>query len=324
MDSLNLCWRGMAGVGKTKQLVKYLETIANLRGLPFAITMRSITGSGGGVSEEGDEGATGEAEAGQIQYESSSVHIGFDVARMSMQDKQILRPVLLNFGQGSQVLAGNQGRGARILVLYHAHLLSSESVLLLQACLEQNEGDVSIWLTSEMPVPHRIRDWFVEVPVKGPDSGFEKFRGEIEGDHIASWQTIFNNLLQKWINSSEPTIESIKEVKAFIYELLMRNLRWVEATHFLLDVILVHKGMTTDQRTKCLIALSNCEATAGGYTIPSYRIPILWESLFIQFRTILAKQPLPKLEDVGATGTKHIVRRIKTNTKKPINSVETE
>ena len=308
MDALNLCWRGMAGSGKHKQLMEHLKQVADLRGLPFTLTTRSI--AGGTSQEDGEEEQ--EAEAGQIQYESSHVHIGFDVARMSMQDKQVLRPVLLNFGQGSQVLAGNQGRGARILVLYHAHLLSSESVLLLQACLEQNEGDVSIWLTSEMPVPHRIRDWFVELYTPGKDKGFDKLT--IDTPVIASWQLIFNNLLQKWIDSPEPTIESIKEVKAFIYELLMRNLRWVEATHFLLDVILVHKGMTETQRSKCILALSKCEATAGGYTIPSYRIPILWESLFIQFRTILAKQTIPKIGNAGTIGTKHTVRRSKNNT----------
>jgi len=301
MDSLNLCWRGMAGSGKHKQLMAHLKKVADLRGLPFSLTSRSIATN----QEEEDE------EPGQIQYESSHVHIGFDVARMSMQDKQVLRPVLLNFGQGSQVLAGNQGRGARILVLYHAHLLSSESVLLLQACLEQNEGDVSIWLTSEMPVPHRIRDWFVELPTPGGDAGIRALRSKT--DVTASWQLIFNNILQKWIDSPEPTIESVKEVKAFIYELLMRNLRWVEATHFLLDVILTHKGMTELQRHRCLLALSNCDATAGGYTIPSYRIPVLWESLFIQFRTILAKEPIAKIGDASATGTKHTVRRSKNN-----------
>lgn len=322
MDSLNLCWRGMAGVGKHKQLIQHLKRVADLRGLPFTLSTRSITGSGGGVSEEGDE-ETADAETGQIQYETSSVHIGFDVARMSMQDKQVLRPVLLNFGQGSQVLAGNQGRGSRILVLYHAHLLSSESVLLLQACLEQNEGDVSIWLTSEMPVPHRIRDWFVELPVVGDDIGFDKLKDRIEEPITASWQIIFHNLLQKWIDSPEPTIESIKEVKSFIYELLMRNLRWVEATHFLLDVILIHKGMTSEQRAKCLFALSTCEATAGGYTIPSYRIPIIWESLFIQFRTILAKQPLPKIENASTTGTKNTVRKLSNNTRVSAGKVDT-
>jgi hypothetical protein len=275
----------MAGSGKHGQLTDHLKKVAAARGLPFTLTSRSITGSGGG--EEAEEDTT-EAETGQIQYESSLVHIGFDVARMSMQDKQVLRPILLNFGQGSQVLAGNQGRGSRILVLYHAHLLSSESVLLLQACLEQNEGDVSIWLTSEMPVPHRIRDWFVEIPIPGKDAGFEQFESA-KLDGAVDWSTIFHNILQKWINSSAPTIESVKEVKAFVYELLMRNLRWTEATHFLLDSIIEHGGMTEVQRKECIKALSTCEATAGGYTIPSYRIPILWESIFLQLRTILSE-----------------------------------
>lgn len=290
MDGLNLCWRGMAGSGKHTALNKHLKEVADLRGLPFKLTTRSLSGSGGGTSEEGDDEAV-DLETGQMTYETSLIHIGFDVARMSMQDKQILRPILLNFGQGSQVLAGNQGRASRILVLYHAHLLSSESVLLLQSCLEQNEGDVSVWLTSEMPVPYRIRDWFVEIPVSGVDNGLKAFEQRMGVDTVVSdWTSIFTNLLQKWMNDPAPTIESVKEVKAFVYELLMRNLRWVEATHFLLDVILVHKGLTENQRTKCIEALALMEATAGGYTIPSYRIPILWENLFLQFRTILSQR----------------------------------
>lgn len=288
MDGLNLCWRGMAGSGKRKSLTEYLKKVAEARGLPFSLTTRSLTGSTSGAQEDGDDDA--ELETGQITYETSLIHMGFDIARMSMQDKQVLRPILLNFGQGSQVLAGNQGRGNRILVLYHAHLLSSESVLLLQSCLEQNEGDVSIWLTSELPVPYRIRDWFVSLPIAGKDNGFVKFEGQLSllgKPEAANWPIIFHNLLQKWIDDSEPTIESVKEVKAFVYELLMRNLRWVEATHFLLDTIIQHEGMTEIKRIKCIEALALSEATGGGYTIPSYRIPILWENLFLQFRSIL-------------------------------------
>jgi hypothetical protein len=278
----------MAGSGKRKSLTEYLKKVAEARGLPFSLTTRSLTGSTSGAQEDGDDDA--ELETGQITYETSLIHMGFDIARMSMQDKQVLRPILLNFGQGSQVLAGNQGRGNRILVLYHAHLLSSESVLLLQSCLEQNEGDVSIWLTSELPVPYRIRDWFVSLPIAGKDNGFVKFEGQLSllgKPEAANWPIIFHNLLQKWIDDSEPTIESVKEVKAFVYELLMRNLRWVEATHFLLDTIIQHEGMTEIKRIKCIEALALSEATGGGYTIPSYRIPILWENLFLQFRSIL-------------------------------------
>jgi hypothetical protein len=289
IDSLNVCWRGMPGVGKRTALMKELKAIAVHRKIPFSIQYKNISGS----STTGDDSAEGgdtvePAESGQITYESSLVHIGFDIARMSMQDKQVLRPIFLSLGKGSQVLAGEQGHGARILVLYHAHLLSSESVLLLQSCLEQNEGDISVWMTSEIPVAHRVRDWFVEVPVVGIDRGYKAFK-EISGGAQADWTAIFTELLTNWANSPRPTIADIKQVKAFIYELLMRNYRWIEATHALLDVIIVHPVLTDTQRYDSLTVLAKCEATAGGYTIPSYRIPILWESLFIHLRNVLFK-----------------------------------
>jgi hypothetical protein len=268
----------MAGTGKHLALQECLKQIATLRNLPYTLQTKCIDGSGGGDEEE-------EEVTNQITYEQSHVHTGFDIARMSMQDKQILRPIFSSLGQGSQVLAGEQGRGSRILVLYHAHLLSSESVLLLQACLEQNEGDVSIWLTSELPVPQRIRDWFVEVPCSGNDTSFIKFSKHLPDP--ANWPDVFNKLFTRWLKLPPPKIQDIKEVKAFVYELLMRNLRWVEATHFLLDVVLLHPHMTDMQRRSCMKALAICEATAGGYTIPSYRIPVLWESLFLQLRNIL-------------------------------------
>jgi hypothetical protein len=254
--------------------------------------LSSATDGAGAPTEADADGTAGpaDAEAGQFQYETSLVHIGLDIARMSMQDKHILRPVLTKLGQGSHVLAGEQGRGARILVLYHAHLLSSESVLLLQACLEQNEGDLSVWLTSEMPVPQRIRDWFVEIPVSGQDRNFEAFRVRYGGATAANWPQIFCSVIDRWRNSPPPKLQEVKEIKFLVYEMLMRNLRWVEATHFLLDVLLQHEGLEPSQRAAAIKALANCEATGGGYTIPSYRIPILWESLFLQLRTIFVKR----------------------------------
>jgi hypothetical protein len=236
--------------------------------------------------------------------ETSLVHIGLDIARMSMQDKHILRPILTKLGQGSQVLSGQEGHAARIVVLYHAHLLSSESVLLLQACLEQNEGDLSIWMTSELPVPQRIRDWFVEVSVGGEDRNFAAFAkavGASSLEPVKNWPDVFRAVIDKWRARPPPKLQEIKEVKAFVYEMLMRNLRWVEATHFLLDVLLTHTDITEEQRGEALMALASCEATGGGYTIPSYRIPILWESLFLQIRSIFClKEPVVVDAPVGA------------------------
>jgi len=280
----------MAGTGKKTLLHQALKKVAEVRGYPFSIQMRGTGGvAAGDVTEAGatDEGADPEDSAvGQFMMETSIVHMGLDIARMSMQDKHILRPILTNLGQGSQVMAGEQGRGARILVLYHAHLLSSESVLLLQACLEQNENDLSIWLTSELPVPQRIRDWFVEVSVGGEDRAFNNFSRVVSPVEPANWSTIFKGVIDGWLSSGPPTIQDVKKVKAYVYEMLMRNLRWVEATHFILDVVLSHPGITEKQCREAIKALASCEATGGGYTIPSYRIPILWESLFLQLRSI--------------------------------------
>jgi len=276
----------MAGTGKKTLLQAALKNVADIRKLPFTIQMRPVAAATtGDVTEAGatEEGAGPEGEAGQFMMETSLVHMGLDIARMSMQDKHILRPVLANLGHGSQVMAGEQGRGYRILVLYHAHLLSSESVLLLQACLEQNEGDLSIWATSELPQPQRIRDWFIEIPVGGEDRAFQTFAKDAS---VVNWPDIFRGIIDKWRARGPPCLQEVKEVKAYVYEMLMRNLRWVEATHFLLDVILQHPHITENQRIRAIGALAACEATGGGYTIPSYRIPILWESLFLQLRTI--------------------------------------
>jgi hypothetical protein len=220
-----------------------------------------------------------------------------------MQDKHILRPILMKLGQGSQVLAGQQGRASRLVILYHAHLLSSESVLLLQACLEQNEGDLSIWMTSELPVSQRIRDWFIEISVGGEDRNFAKYVTTTQpASGLVNWSDIFRAIIDKWRARPAPLLQEIKEVKAFVYEMLMRNLRWVEATHFLLDVLITHTGIIEEQRRAAIKALAQCEATGGGYTIPSYRIPILWESLFLQIRSIFHVKAEAVVDAPSSTG----------------------
>jgi hypothetical protein len=294
MDSLCLCWRGNPGTGKRTQLLKHLQLIAKSRNLPFGLHMKYLqVGSataGTGEVDENDE-TTGErtTEAGQFSYESSVVHVGFDVSRMSMQDKNILRPVFLKLGQGSQVLTGTQGRGSRILVLYHSHLLSTESILLLQAALEQNDGDLSVWMTSEIPVPIRVRDWFVEIPVVGSDKQFSLYKSKLNcKERLADWPDVFLRLFGNWLQEPKPTLADVPRIKSFIYELLMRNLRWTECIHFVLDALLLLPGLKWEQRQKALEVVASFEGTGGGQTLPSYRIPILWESLFLQIRQALS------------------------------------
>jgi hypothetical protein len=95
MDRLSLCWRGMAGTGKKTQLQDALKTLAATRGLPFTIQMRPLVVGNGATGDVAEAGATeegagpGDDDAGHFLVESSLVHIGLDIARMSMQDKHI-------------------------------------------------------------------------------------------------------------------------------------------------------------------------------------------------------------------------------------------
>jgi hypothetical protein len=310
----------MGGTGKKTLLHEALKKVCTSRGYPFSIQYKPIAAEstvGDVLSVGATEGGVGpeDSDMGQMMIETSLVHIGLDISRMSMQDKHILRPILAKLGQGSQVLSGSQGRASRILVLYHTHLLSSESILLLQAFLEQNEDDTSLWFTSELPVSQRIRDWFIEIPTGGPDRSVQAYRST---SSLANWPDVFTALIDAWRLRPAPKLQEIKEVKAFVYELLMRNLRWVEATHFLLDVILNHTEITHDQRTGAVRVLASCEATSGGYTIPSYRIPILWENLFIQLRNIFYLKEAPIVDAPPRAG------RVSKSSKKSMGAARTK
>jgi hypothetical protein len=94
MQPCSYAWRGFRGVGKRTQLLKFLETQADKTGLPFEIKkgtwFLNKQSSGGGDPDEDDEEASGKS----IPYEESNLHLGFDVARMSMSDKVFLQSIL--------------------------------------------------------------------------------------------------------------------------------------------------------------------------------------------------------------------------------------
>jgi hypothetical protein len=290
MDSLNLSWRGQPHSGKRTALHRALKQLADLRGIPFTIQNRSFfTGGASKASDtnqisttaEEDGNDDGGSEKDSFPYEFSYLHIGFDIARMSMQDKIYLKPILQRWSTGSQVLAGNQGRASRILVFYHAHLFSTESYFLLHSLLEKNYGDVSIWFTSELPVAERLSDYFIEIPVKK----------EIRPETLPSWPMIFEKHLLSWSQKPFPKLSETTEIRNFLYELLMRNLRWTDCVHYLLDVVL-KIPLAYEKKKKVLGILAKQEATAAGQTIPSYRIPLLWEALFLEIRQAVSQDTL--------------------------------
>lgn len=295
MDSLNLCWRGQTHTGKKDQLHKALKHLADLRGLPFSIQTKQFSTTGLQKSETGQISTTADDDGNDdggydkesFPYEFSLLHVGFDIARMSMQDKIYLKPILQRWGTGSQVLAGNQGRGSRILVFYHAHLFSTESYFLLHSLLENNYGDVSLWFTSELPVAERLSDYFIEIPVaKQPSIVLSS----------PTWFDLFRKLLKEWSTKPFPKLQETNEIRSLLYELLMRNLRWTDCLHYLLDITL-ELPLPSQKRRAVLAVLAEQEATSAGQTIPSYRIPLLWEGLFLKLREVISRDVSEKDAD---------------------------
>lgn len=302
MDSFNLSWRGQPRSGKKTELHKALKAVADMRNLPFTIQNRQFHMTGISKNDNGQISTTAEddgnddggSEKDCFPYEFSLIHIGFDIGRMSMQDKIYLKPILQRWGAGSQVLAGDQGRGSRILVFYHAHLFSTESYFLLHSLLENNYGDISVWFTSELPVADRLADYFIEIPV-----AYNRLYTEISSP---SWYAIFKRLIMSWANKPFPKLTETNEIRSFLYDLLMRNLRWTDCVHLLMDVTLTN-SLPEDKRAKVLAILAKQEATAAGQTIPSYRIPLLWEGLFLEIREALSQNMIDGESSARVEGT---------------------
>lgn len=293
MDDLHLLWIGGRGVGKKTSLQKALQHVATGRGVPFTVrkgiwsteTPKKLARESQATEPTEDEVETPQQGEG-IPYEMSLVHLGFDIARMSMQDKNYIASLLDRLGYGTEVIVGKKKSTVkRILVLYHAHLLSHDSVLQLQMAVEQHEGSITIWCTSELPLPHELADWFVEVPMGGHDMILQQMHQKYGSDCL-DWGQYFNHLLEDW-SRKEMTLQRVVEVRDWVYYCLQRNLRWQEVIQYLLEAILQSK-LPLAKKSAAMDILMRQPTTGGGQTLPSYRIPIAWEALGLGLAEVLA------------------------------------
>ncbi len=298
MDDLNLLWIGARGVGKRTHIQKALAHVAQNRGVSFSLrkatwsteTNKKLQRDSEQTEAQQDETETPNSGDG-IPYETSQVHLGFDIARMSMQDKNYIQSLLDRLGYGSEVAVGKKKQAVkRILVFYHAHLLSHDSVLQLQMALEQHEGGLVLWCTSELPLPYELTDWFVEIPVGGRDYTLQVMKNTY-GQECVEWSGYFTQLVEQW--SSKPmTLQRVKEVRDWVYFCLQRNLRWQEVLQYILDALLQSK-LPPNKILESVQVLTNQPSTGGGHTLGSYRIPIAWENLGLQLASALAIKNSP-------------------------------
>jgi hypothetical protein len=281
MQPCSYAWRGFRGVGKRTQLLKFLETQAKQIGTPFEVKKSTWflnkQASGGGDPDEDDEEATGKS----IPYEESNLHLGFDVARMSMSDKVFLQSILQRWtGQQDVCLVSSAMIQSRYLVLYHAHFLTDESVLQLQECLEQYPT-FAVLLTTELPLCGRLRDFCFEIPVVGEDrllANYTKKANLLEKD---VWLEFFKKTLNEWSQNWGPS--KIADVRNWIYTCLQRNLRWTDVITYWIEAIYEMDWIAPNARQKLLEILWNAESGSGWVLVTSYRIPILWEHVHLKF-----------------------------------------
>lgn len=292
-----MVWTGNRGVGKRTALHKALALIAVNRGLPFNIKkgLWSINSTKKLIKESENNEAventveTPEEDDKAIPYEASMVHIGFEISRMSMQDKNYIASLLERLGYGTEVAIGKKKKSVkRIVVFYHAHLLSHDSVLQLQMALEKFEDSIVLWTTSELPLPYELSNWFMTWPIGGHDRVVEHYRElyKDKGVEMLDWLSFFKRMVADW--STKPmNLDRIQEIRDWVYYCLQRNLRWQEVTHYLLEALL-ESNLPLTVVDSAVSVLASMPASAGGQTLPSYRIPISWEALGIGIAESLA------------------------------------
>jgi hypothetical protein len=287
---LSICWRGPPGSGKRHALQTQLKLWTQSIGQTFVLKKQlwdAPLHNGDAAEDAADEESS---EKALLPMEVSIMHWGFDVSRMSLQDKQYVKSILQRWGRGSQVLSSTHSQ--RCLVFYHAHLLSSESVLFLQAFLEENYQDTVLWLTSEHPLPPRLADWCVELPVTsgGKDLALDKLKRMSPPTGLSNTlMTLEEEILviyKTWM-AEPPLLSDVKKIRDLVYGFLHRNIRWVDGFHqlmFALELL----PLTQSQKSELAKICISQPFTGPGQTVPSYRIPILWENYLLFIRNALA------------------------------------
>jgi len=292
---LSICWRGPPGSGKRHALQEQLMQWSRSIGQHYVLKKQLWDAPLQGGEEEEEEKAL-------LPMEVSVIHWGFDVARMSLQDKQYIKLILSRWGRGSQVLASEK-HSQRCLVFYHAHLLSSESVLFLQAFLEDCYKDTVLWLTSEYTLPARLSDWCIEIPTQsnGTDLALEKMKRNATSQALPgtllSLEDEIVAVYKHWL-VTPATLSDVKKIRALVYGFLHRNIRWTDGFHQLMFA-LESIPLTQSQRQELAKICISQPFTGPGQTVPSYRIPILWENYILLIRNALSpartEEPVKKV-----------------------------
>lgn len=295
----NICWVGDHGTGKRTALHTFLASYAAKEGIPFQIKtkylvgklLNSISSSNGTAAAESDDDSEDDvpvtrpdderpADGKFFPFEVSSIHQGYDVARMSLQDKNYIYTIFKNFSGSSYVLSANN---YHFVVFYHAHLMSEESVIFLQEKLEQFSGCLRLFFTSQYPLPQRLADHFLEIQMENQINYLYKTLQDTPEQ--PAWTTWFQKTLTKW-SAATWTAADVPIIRQWIYFCLQRNLRWCELIEYW-TLTIQHSDLPADKKLALFKILLLAEGGGGWQIIPSYRIPLLWESVLLSIIKVI-------------------------------------
>ncbi len=303
---VNLCYIGGHGTGKATALNAYLRSYATKEGVPFNVKTKylmgkllntvsnSATGAADSDSDDDDDekrpATKAAAEDGpspdgkSFPFEVSAIHQGYDVARMSLQDKNYIYTIFKNFQGSSYVLSKSN---YHFFVFYHAHLLSEESIIYLQEKIEQYSNCLRIFFTSQYPLPYRLADHFVEIYMPTETNYLYKSLPRSNGP-IPGWELWFKQTLEAW-NTKAWTVADIPAIRNWIYFGLQRNLRWCEMIEYWTETIKA-SSLPAAKKVELFRILAFAEGGGGWQIIPSYRIPLLWEYVLLAIIKILRSE----------------------------------
>ncbi len=298
---VNLCYIGGHGTGKATALSAFLRSYAEKEGVPFNVKtkylmgklLNTVSNSATPAADDSDDddddrpAAPAAKEDGpspdgkSFPFEVSAIHQGYDVARMSLQDKNYIYTIFKNFQGSSYVLSKSN---YHFFVFYHAHLLSEESIIYLQEKIEQYGNCLRIFFTSQYPLPYRLADHFVEIYM--PDKTNYLYRElSLLGKPVPGWELWFKRTLEAW-NTGGWTTADIPAIRNWIYFGLQRNLRWCEMIEYWTETIKA-SNLPSAKKAALFRILAFAEGGGGWQIIPSYRIPLLWEHVLLGLVKIL-------------------------------------
>lgn len=278
-----IAWCGPPGCGKKTRVYAQLEGLAKRWGIawgPHQILhkqwkLKPEKARSGG--DDSDDDAGGDEET--IPYESSPLHMGFDMYRMSMKDKMYIDSIISRLTPGQNICLAGQADIPKIIVLYHAHVMNDESMLLLHYALETYGDKFVLWLTTEEPVPPKIVDYFHIVPMGGDDYRAASFKEQhklVRGDIWIDW---FRWRVRDALGA-KLTLDTVKMIRAWVYTCMQRNLRWSQLLYYWFQAIAELDLEPADFKILLGDMLKH-ENTQAFSSLLSYRIPILWEAFFL-------------------------------------------